>query len=280
MQPPGPPYWPPAEAPAADIGMSPSASAAAPVSVIAAVRRVFDDPEWKHNLMFALIFMVIPIVGPIALSGWMCEAQQRRARNHPHPVPYIDFGDFGEYIKRGLSVFLVQLVVTIPVLILVYAFMGGAALATVGVVAATEEPIAGIAVGILTGLLALFVMLAIGAVVNAAQTRAELTENFSEALSMGKLFGYAKATFWRVVIKNFVFMWVALGIIVVGLMLCYFGVYPAAAVLQISAMHLRFAIYDDYLANGGEPIPLKPQTLLPSEVRQQQMQQQGAWPGH
>jgi hypothetical protein len=51
--------------------------------------------------------------------------------------------------------------------------------------------------------------------------------------------------------------------------------YPAAVVLQIASMHLRHMIYDDYLARGGEPIPVKPLTPLPSEARLQQ-----AWTGY
>ncbi|MCA9597315.1 MAG: DUF4013 domain-containing protein [Myxococcales bacterium] len=271
MQPP----WQ-AEAPAQDVGYAPGPGSSRGVSVIDAVKAVFEDPEWKHNVMFAVIFMVIPIAGPIAMAGWFCEAQQRLVRRHPQPIPYIDFSDFGEYLRRGLTVFLVQIVMTIPVLIIVYGFIALAAVGTAGVIAATDEPAIGIAVGGLLGLIALMVMLGVSAFVNAAQTRAELTENFSEALSMGKVFAYGKATFWRVMIKNFAFMFVAVGIVLLGMMLCYVGIYPAAIVLQIAAMRLRFMIYDDYLARGGEPIPVKPAQLLPSEAR---AQAQGAWAG-
>jgi hypothetical protein len=162
-------------------------------------------------------------------------------------------------------------------LIVVYGFMGAAAFGTMGAIAATDEPAIGIAVGGVLGLLALAVMLSVGAVLNAAQTRAELTENFSEALSFGKLMAYTKATFWRVLVKNFWFMFVAIGIILVGMMACYIGIYPAAIVLQIASVHLRFQIYDDYLARGGEPIQLKPPQQLPSEAR---AQAQGAWAGY
>jgi hypothetical protein len=77
----------------------------------------------------------VPVVGPIALSGWMCEVHQRRVRRHPTPVPKIDFGDFGEYIKRGLHVFLVQLVITMP---LMFVFGHGFA-AAIAVVAADQR---------------------------------------------------------------------------------------------------------------------------------------------
>jgi hypothetical protein len=240
------------------------------VSVIGAVKDVFADPEWKHNVLFALIFMIIPIVGPMALSGWMCEVMQRKARRHPQPIPYIDFGDFGEYIKRGVTVFLVQLVVSIPVLVLFYGFAALVAVAVVGVMSATNEPLIGVAVGAVFGLIALLVLLSLGVVINAVHTRAELTENFSEALRLSEVLAYTKATFWRVLVKNFAFMFVAMGIIIVGMLACYIGLYPAAAVIQIAGMHLRFQVYDDYLVRGGSAIEPKPATLLPSEQRAQQ----------
>lgn len=263
------PWHPDPIADAADPGLSP-AGAPAGVSAIGAVRDVFADPEWKHNVLFALIFMIIPIVGPMALSGWMCEVMQRKARRQPQPIPYLDFGDFGEYIKRGVTVFLVQLVVTIPLMIVFYGLAAVVAVAVVGVMSATNEPLIGLAVGAVLGFVALLVLLAVGVVVNAVHTRAELTENFSEALRLGEVLAYSKATFWRVLIKNFAFMFVATGIIIVGLLACYIGLYPAAAVIQIAAMHLRFQVYDDYLARGGPAIDLKVPTALPSELRAQQ----------
>ena len=70
-------------------------------------------------------------------------------------------------------------------------------------------------------------------------------------------------------------MFVAIGIVLLGVLACYVGLYPAIAVLQIAAMHLRNQIYLDHLARGGEPIVLKEPQVLQSEARLQQ--QAGAW---
>jgi len=239
------------------------------VSVIRAVKMAFDPPHWKTNILLGLVLILIPIVGPIALGGWMCEVHQRLVRRHPSPFPKIDFGDFGDYIKRGLAPFLVGLVVGIPIFILVYAFMGAAGFAVFAAGAATEEPLVMLAVGIVVGLVMIFVMMMLSVPINAAQTRAELTEDFGQALSFGKIMSYSKATFGRVVLKNFVYMWVAIGIVFLGMLMCYLGLYPAAVVLQITSLHLRYQIYADYLARGGEPITLKEPQPLTSETRAQ-----------
>jgi len=267
MQPP----WQPAQ----PNQLAPGPGASEGVSALRAVKAVFEDPNWKNNVLIGLVFMIIPIVGPIALSGWMCEVQQRLVRRHPNPIPKIDFGDFGDFIKRGLPVFLAQLIISIPVMMLAYLFMGGAALAAVGAGAATDEPLVAIAVGIVTGIIALVILLALGVLVNAVHTRAELTEDLGQALSFGAVLSYAKATAGQVIVKNFTFMFVAFGIVLLGVLACYIGLYPAIAVLQIAAMHLRNQIYLDHLARGGEPIVLKEPQVLQSEARLQQ--QAGAW---
>jgi hypothetical protein len=265
--PPAPGYGPPPHAAQAEPAMTPGPSSSRPAGAIAAVKAVFDDPEWKSNVLIGLVFLLIPIVGPIALSGWMCEVHQRLVRRHPRPVPKIDFGDFAEYIKRGLNVFLVQLVISLP---LTFIFMGvvmAGIIAAGAAAAGTNEPLVGIAVSVGVGLVGLVFLLLINVLGNAATTRAELTENFSEALSVGKLMGYAKETFGMVLVKTITFGFVSTGIVLLGLMLCYFGLYPAMVVIQIAAMHLRHQIYDAYLARGGEPIALKPVQPLPSEAR-------------
>ncbi len=130
------------------------------VSSLGAFKTVFADPEWKTNMLLALVFMIIPIVGPIALSGWMAEVHQRHLRKHPKPVPKIDFSDFGDYIRRGLPVFLGGLVIGVPLWILGYLFIAAAAVGAGITANVTGEPLAGLGVGLAAGLVALLVLFA------------------------------------------------------------------------------------------------------------------------
>jgi hypothetical protein len=197
----------------------------------------------------------------------MCESHQRLLRRHPNPMPKIDFGDLGEYLKRGIAVFVSSLIITLPILFLFYAVVAVAAFGSVAAGAATNEPLVAIAVGAVVGLFGVLFMMSLSVVINAVHTRAELTEDLGEALKLGKVMSYAKATFGQVLIKNILFSFVAFFIILVGILLCYLGLYPAIVVVQIAAMHLRYQIYSDYLSKGGEQIPLKAPQPLPSEAR-------------
>jgi hypothetical protein len=237
-----------------------------PFGAIAAVQAVFDDPEWKMNVLLGVVFSLIPVLGPIALSGWLAEVHQRLVHRHPRPVPKLDFSDLFEYFKRGIPIFLVGLVMVLPVMFLFWMVAAAAGFGTVAVLAATNEPLAGIAVGAIGGIFAIFAWLCMNVLLNAASTRAELTENFGEALKFGELMAYSKATFGKVVVKTFTFGFVSFGIVLLGMLACYIGLYPAIIVIQIASLHLRNMIYEDYLASGGQPIAVKQLQPLPSEA--------------
>lgn len=243
----------------------------APLSAIASVKFVFASPEWKTNVLFGMLLSLIPIAGPIAFAGWLAEMNQRLVRRHPTPLPKFDFTDFVHYLGRGLPVFLANLLASLP-----FAFMAGilAMVAVFGGVAAQVgmhgEPFIMIGVWALTGFFFFAGWLVTSVFTNAAQTRAELTEDFGQAIDFGKLWAYTRATWARVLVKNISFAFIAMGLFFLGMLLCYLGMYPAIAVIQIAAAHLRWQVYEHYLAEGGEPIALKPPQWLPSEAQRYQ----------
>jgi hypothetical protein len=251
--------------------MPPGPAAFAPVSAIAAVKFVFSSGDWKSNVLFGLVLNLIPIAGPIALCGWLAEMNQRLVRRHPEPLPKFDFADFVHYLTRGVMVFLVSLVVSLPIGFAIALVVGVAVFGGVLAGAGTDgEPLVIFGVWALAGLTSVVVWLVLSVFMNAAQTRVELTEDFGQALNLGKVWDYARATWATVLVKNIVFGLVAFGLILAGMLLCYVGIYPAIAVIQIAAAHLRWQVYEQYLRAGGEPIALKPPQWIPSEAQRYQ----------
>lgn len=226
----------------------------------------FAKSQLSDSLL-ALVFMIIPIAGPIALGGWFAEMMQRMVRRHPRPLPKISFDDFGHYLARGVPTFVVSFAFAfVFYFVAMFAmFIGGF---SGGVMAAvTHEPalsMVGFAFG---GLLLMVVLAFAGPVLEAAVLRAELSEDIGEALSPAKVWPMARKIFWRVLVKNIVFSFVAVGCALLGLLVCFVGVYIAAIVIRIAGAHLRGQVYLEYVANGGEPVPLKPVQVLPSEAR-------------
>ena len=237
-----PPHAPVPQSPGEQYGMTPGASQPRGISPIEAVKFLFSDQDWKTSMLFAFVFLIIPVVGPIALAGWYCEIHQRLARKHPRPIPKLDFGDFGSYIGRGLKPFVVQLVVSMPlgIIFMICYFVAGIGGGLIG--AAVGEPLVAL---LFMGVFALFALcfsIAAQVVVNAAMTRAELTEDIGKSLSFGKIMAYGKATWVQVLIKFFLYGFIAFGIVLCGMLLCFVGMYPAMIVVQLGALHLRWQV--------------------------------------
>jgi hypothetical protein len=266
-----PPYVGPRAEPA---HLSPGPSQPQPVSSLGALKFVFEDAEWKYNVLIGMVLMLIPIVGPLALSGWLMEVHQRLVRRHPRPVPKLEFSDFVFLLQRGVTPFLVSLVTTVPLIFVMYAMMFGVGFGAFAVQAATNEALFAVGVGLIGFVLLVVFWCVFAILMNAAMTRAELLEDFGRTLSFGELMAYARSTAGKVMVKTFTFGFLSFGIVLLGMLACYIGMYPAIVVLQIASMHLRWQIYENYVANGGTPLELKPPQWLPSEAERAQAQYQ------
>ncbi|GAB4470659.1 MAG: DUF4013 domain-containing protein [Anaerolineae bacterium] len=78
-----------------------------------AIMYPFDDDEWLKKLGLGVLIGLIPLVGnPFALQGWSLEISQRVKRNDPIPLP--DWGEFGDYLRRGFMLWLASLVYQLP----------------------------------------------------------------------------------------------------------------------------------------------------------------------
>ena len=232
-----------------------------------AIKFAFSTPDWTMNLLLGLVFMVIPVVGPLALQGWHAEIHQRLVRRHPQPIPKLDFGDFMHYLERGLGPFVVNLALTIPLIFVSYVFMFIAGFASVGLGRATNEPALALvimAVALLGGSAMIFFF---SVLLNAAMTRVELTEAIGPSLAPGPMFAYGRRIWAKFFVATLVYGFVAFGLLLLGMLLCFIGMYPAIVAVQLGSLHLRWQLYEQQLAQGGESIPLKAPVQLPSEAR-------------
>lgn len=88
------------------------------------------------------------------------------------------------------------------------------------------------------------------------QFHAELAGKFD----LGAAFRFTKS-FWltvggKAVLSWIVFLPLSLLVMIGGLLICFVGIYPASALIQMAGQHLMVQLYDEYLDAGGEPIPL------------------------
>lgn len=73
----------------------------------------FQDEQWVKKLLITAVLLIIPIVGWIAVLGWMLEVTRRVIRQHPEPLP--DWTEFGALLGLGFKGLLIGIVLSIPI---------------------------------------------------------------------------------------------------------------------------------------------------------------------
>jgi hypothetical protein len=236
-----------------------------------ALKFIFTMENAWGNILTLSLLLLIPVVGQITMYGWYCEIMQRLARHHPKPIPQFKFSDFGHYLSRGVSPFVTQMLLTMPFSMVMGVIGGGVGMA-LAITTRTaphhgrgEPPMALLAVYGVVILASILMGPFIAIVINAGVVRAELSEELGKALTLSGILGYIKRTWFTTLYSSFVYGFLASFVVLVGMLCCYVGIFPAAVIVSTGMTHLRFQIYQSYLAKGGEPIPIKAAVPIPSE---------------
>lgn len=77
---------------------------------------IFDDERWFDKLVVPVLVSLIPIIGAMALTGYVLRTIKNVIQNEVNPLP--DF-QFGEDLERGFRFFLVGLVYSLPMMLVV-----------------------------------------------------------------------------------------------------------------------------------------------------------------
>jgi hypothetical protein len=254
-----------------------------------AYRFVFQSPNWVKNLLLGSLCFFVPIVGPMVLIGYLFEViEWLHRRNEEEKLPWVESaggappegaiqtgpavsaGDFQyaaaeqypdldvnrlqAYLMRGVWPFLVQMIVHLPVGFL-YAGLYVLMMVLVGVGGASGGPW-WLFLGIfLIGFVLTLLLTVVSAVVMVPlYLRAGLSRDFGSAFSMAFLKDFLKRVGKELVLSQLLLQASGVLLSVVGLLACYFGIFPAMVLWSIAGHHLDYQLYELYLQRGGEPI--------------------------
>lgn len=208
---------------------------------------VGQKPNGWTNLLLVTVCSFIPILGPIVLLGYRAEVSEKLLRDPDlRRYPDFDFDRFSRYLERGIWPFLVSLVASLVVLPLF--FLAWLAL-----------PIAALLNAPVVGLIAMVGLMVLAGILVTAVTiplafHAELANRFD----LGGGLRFALDFWYRVggtaVVVYLVFVPLAIALSVAGLLACFVGIYPMAALIQMAGQHLMTQVYLEYLDRGGEEI--------------------------
>ena len=221
------------------------------MQVMQAAKFFFQDEDWVMNMLMGTVFLIIPILGQIALGGWHAEIAQRLERGEEKPIPKLELNDLIKWFEKGVVPFVAQMLAVLPVLIIAMVLPFFFVMAMVSGV--RGGALISILVMVMICIIVFSFLLSI--VVVSIQTRAELSLSFKETFNIGALKAYLARNAIRILVSHFLFGMVAMGMITLGMLACFIGVYPISVALGVGSAHLRVQIYQQHLQDGGEAIP-------------------------
>ncbi|MFL6538402.1 MAG: DUF4013 domain-containing protein [Chthoniobacterales bacterium] len=224
----------------------------------AAISDFFKTPHWPRNLLFGAICVLLPIVGPIVLTGWMVIGFWGRDSDDPAAFPEFQFDDFATYLERGLWPFLVLFVST---LVMMAPFFFLMLVAVFGTAFFADHPNGGCVAAVSwLGTMCLFfvVMILFSLVIAPLKLRASLTQSFSQAFDLSFVKRFITLTWKETLLASLFLMLVNIVFMVVGMLALFVGIYFVMVPFYFAVTHITKQLYRLYLDRGGAAVPISP----------------------
>ena len=230
----------------------------------ASVSDFFKSPKWMMNLLLGGVCVLIPIVGPMVVLGWLITGFWARQDENFETFPDFDFSHFGKYLERGLWPFLVAFVVSMAFSILIVPLVWVLMIPTmlIGGLSSGNEPNAGTCVGAIAMILVILVFVvmifALMLVLVPLKIRASLMQDFAKSFDVVFVKRFLALTWKEIVLSSLFVMITGTLFVCLGMIVFCVGMYFATVLVYFSWTHLHKQLYAVYLSRGGEPVPLSP----------------------
>jgi hypothetical protein len=205
----------------------------------------FEDQDWIKKVGIAALIMLIPILGQIIIGGWALEITRRVIRRDPEPLP--DWSEFGDYLVKGLQVFVIGFAYSLPIILIsICTQVPTAFLADQG--GDAENLI--IVLSICTSCISMIYGIFLGFVLPAALGNFAAHEQLGAGFRFGEVFGLVRAApmaYLLVLVGSFVAGLVAM----LGLIACFIGVFFTVPFSYAINAHLQGQAYNEAIAARG-----------------------------
>ncbi|PQO44516.1 DUF4013 domain-containing protein [Blastopirellula marina] len=217
--------------------------------------KVFEHPNWFVNILLTGLVAFIPFIGAIVINGFGINILHARSTGQTNSYPNFDFNNFGDYLVRGLWMFLVGIVVTLgllPVFVIDFGvlFIAQATRSDALVMIAFLFHI--IFVFGLSVLLNLFIVPIL--------IRAGMRSSFGEAFDFAWIKDFVSKMWLEQILGLIIWGVISWFITVVGMLAFCIGIIPAIGVVFIAYWNFLTQLYQVYVSRGGQPIPFQANT--------------------
>lgn len=205
---------------------------------------IFEDQEWLTKVGLAALITLIPLIGTLAVLGWMLEITRRVILNDAQPLPA--WNDFGGYLSRGFMALVIAFVYALPLVVITGCMQ--AALVPLYDQSNDVMTMAVSAITLAFSCVSILYSIALGLVLPAAYARYADTGQLGEAFKFGYIFNLLRAA-------PSAYLLVLLGSILagfaasLGMIACFIGILFTAALAMAVNGHLYGQAYN--IARGA-----------------------------
>ncbi len=201
------------------------------------------------NVLIGCLGTLVFVVGEIVLLGYRAKVSEELERDPDlKDHPDVDLDRLAVYLQRGIWPYLVKflsLMFLMSIGVVISAIVG------IGVYQIVQEPI--LAFGIFYLLYFVCFLLAT-TLVWPMEYHAQITGKFAPLADFRFAIRFAR-TCWVSTFKAVLMHTMLSGLtLMLGLVLCGVGLYPAIVIVQMAEQHLMTQLYLLYLEEGGEPL--------------------------
>jgi hypothetical protein len=197
---------------------------------------LFDDERWINKVLIGGILGIIPIVN-FAVMGYVIETIKNVAQGLERPLP--EWGDFGDKLVKGLVIFVITFIYSIPIFLIAGCF--GLLAAMVGGAQGSAEDLQGWIMLPMYCLLIPYSLL-LGVISPAIMIQYAVTEEFASAFRFGSIFSLITSNLGNYIIA-LVLTWVAGFIASFGTIACIVGVLFTSFWAYLVMAHLLGQVY-------------------------------------
>jgi hypothetical protein len=208
----------------------------------------FEDPDWLKKLGIGALLMIIPFIGWLVVGGWGIEITKRVIQHDPQPLP--DWSDFGGYLVKGLQVFVIGLVYSLPIILVNICQQGVTLFGQQGDTTDQNILMAVTVLAVCFGCVSFIYSIFLGFILPAALGNFAATGQLGAGFRFGEVFGLVRAApvaYLLALLGGFVASLIAS----LGIILCVIGILFTAVYAYTINAHLYGQAYNQGMAARG-----------------------------
>ena len=207
------------------------------------------------NVLIGCLGTLVPVVGEMVLLGYRAKVSEELERDPDlKDHPDVDLDRLAVYLQRGIWPYLVKflsLMFLMSIGVVISAIVG------IGVYQIVREPI--LAFGVFYLLYFVCFLLAT-TLVWPMEYHAQITGKFAPLADFRFAIRFARTCWFSTFVAVLMHTMLSGVTLMLGLVLCGVGFYPAIVIVQMAEQHLMTQLYLLYLEEGGEPL-IRPEVL-------------------